>query len=134
MAYIAYSAKNAKVRIGATVVVAKQWDVEPQVDELDVTNFESGGFHEVIGGIKKITVNIQLDDNGLENIYDVIQAGSTATNVKLYLNDTAGPFWNIPYLFINRMPQRADVKAAMSDTIQGTGTATWSYPTGAAVS
>jgi hypothetical protein len=134
MAFIAYSAKNAKVRIGATVVVAKQWDVEPQVDELDVTNFEGGGYHEVIGGIKKLTVNIQLDDNGLENIYDVIKPGDDAALVKLYLNDTAGPFWYIPYLFISRMPQRADVKAAMSDTIQGTGNGSWSYPTGAAVS
>ena len=64
----AYSAKNAPVRYGTTVVTVTKWAVTDETDELETTNMESSGRHECIGGIKKITANLTLNDDGAANL------------------------------------------------------------------
>lgn len=134
MPFAAYHAKNAAVRVGATVVTAKKWTVSPESEELDTTNFEGIGFYECIGGTKKCNVTIELDDNGAANIFDGggggLTAGATLSTVKLYLNGTSSPFWLFPSLFIKSPSMDADVKSQMRDTIQAVGTGTFTYPTG----
>jgi len=130
-----YSAKNAKVRIGAgaTVLTAKSWTVTSEADELDVTNFEGGGYTEVIGGIKKITVQIELDLDGAANPFDSprsITPGSTIVTVKLYLNDTTGPYWSIPTLYIRSCSNPMEVRQSARLSISGTGTGSFVHPTG----
>lgn len=134
MPFTPYSAKSAAVRIGATTLTAKQWTVSPEAEELDITNFEGSGFYECIAGIKKCNVTIELDDNGAANLFDGggggVTAGATLSTVKLYLSGTSSPFWLFPSLYVKNPQMKADVKAAMTDTIQAVGTGTFTYPTG----
>lgn len=136
MAFTPYSAKNAKIRVGAVVLTAKKWTVTPATDALETTNFEGTGFYECVGGITKATVTIELDDDGQANLWDAasntLRPGGRAATVKLYQNDTTGPFWSFPTLFIEQTPQNADVKQQMQNTIQGVGSGSFLYPTGSA--
>lgn len=134
MPFTPRSAKNAKVRFGATTLTAKKWTVTPKADKLDVTNFEGTGFYECIGGIKTADVTIEFDLDGAANNYDIasIQPGNNNTSVvKLYLNDTAGPYWQFSNFFIETMPNAADVKTAQTGTLTGCGSGVFIYPTGA---
>lgn len=130
-----FSAKNAKVRLGAgaTVLTAKSWTVTSEADELDTTNFESGGYTEVIGGIKKLTVQIEIDWDSAANPFDSprsIIPGSTISTVKLYVNDTTGPYWSIPTLFIRSVSNPAEVRQTVRVSINGTGSGSYTLPTG----
>lgn len=136
-----YSAKNAKVRVGSAgssttgvTISSKRWRVTPEVDEINTTNFEGAGLYECIAGIIKATVELTLDDDGAANIFDLgIRAGAFVS-LRLYLNGTTGPYWYFPNVLIRSPNQEADVTAAMANTISGTGTGTFTYPSGNAVS
>lgn len=132
------SAKNAKVRIGTQILVAKKWTVTPKSDKLDVSNFEGGGFYEFIGGLVQADVEIEFDMdaaavNATGNNYDIpnIQPGNNNTAVvKLFLNDTTSPFWSFPNFFIETMPNTADVKQTQQGRLTGSGSGQFLYPTG----
>lgn len=139
MAHVPISAKNSRVVIGGIAVASKQWTVNVEADELETTNFESGGFHENIAGIRKLTFSIELDYNASLNLHEAgggtVLAGSIISSIKLYINAPAaaqGPFWLLSYAFIKSVSPRADVKSTYSVTIQGNATGTFTYPTGAA--
>ena len=128
-----FSAKNAKIRLGATVLTAKSWTATSEADELDVTNFEGGGYTEVIGGVKKLTVQIEIDWDAAANPFDAprtLTPGSTVATVKLYLNDTTGPYWDIPILFIRSASNPMEVRQSARLSINGTGSGTFTHPTG----
>lgn len=128
-----FSAKNAKVRIGATVLTAKSWTVTAEADELDVTNFEGNGYTEVIGGVKKLTVQIEIDWDSAANPFDSprsIIPGSTISTVKLYVNDTTGPYWSIGTLFIRSVSNPMEVRQSARVSINGTGSGSYTLPTG----
>lgn len=140
MAFTPFSAKNAKIRCGAgaATLTAKSWTVTVEADELDVTNFESAGLTYVIGGVKKMTVQIEIDWDGQSNPFEgslSFVAGTTLTTIKLYVNDTSGPYWSIPSLFIRSVSNPMEVRQSARVTINGTATAagaTFVYPTGTA--
>ena len=136
MAHYPRSAKNAKVRFGNTVVAVKSWEITEETEELDVTNSESAGCHEVQPGISKLTVNIQMDENLGGNLFDEgVTSGTFVADVKLYLLDTAGPYWSIPNFYVRSNQMRAEVRGLLSRTISGVASGMeWNYPTGNAVS
>lgn len=116
----AYSARNAKVRFGAVVATVKSWNVAPKADKFDTTNSEGGGYGEKKTGIREVTVTIELYDNGSLNYFNAgITPGAIVNSVKLYLNDTSGPFWSFPFFWIESCPMAADVRDGMKLTIQG---------------
>src|SRR5689334_2659878 len=91
------SAKNAGVRINSNVYTARKWVVTPKVDELDVSNFETGGYGDEIGGLLYAEFTVDADMDGNQNAYDSpisVQPGTVLSNVFLYLNGPAsGPHW-----------------------------------------
>lgn len=137
MAFVAYSARNAKVRYGAFTLTAHGWTVEPKAARIKTTNFESNGYEEGITGIRSVTWTIELDDNGLQNTFDIpITVGMIFTStLSFYLNaltGTTGPFWSISGAHIESITQKAAVEDAMKLTISGSGNAAWVYPTSSA--
>jgi len=130
--FTAYSAKNAKVRYGATTITANSWSVEPSAARLKTTNFESGGFETGITGVRSIKFTIEIDDDAAQNLFDVpITVGLIATsNLLLYENGTSGPFWSIAGAHFETLPMKANVEDTMKITITGSGNGQWLYPTG----
>lgn len=94
-----FSAKNANVRYNTnTVIVAREWNVDMDADEIDTTNFEGGGFTDRITGNKDCTFTITAHFDSSTNPLDVVgfQPGDNITNVRLYLNSTTSPYWSFP--------------------------------------
>ena len=127
-----FSAKNAKVRIGANTLTAKQWTVTPEADELDTTNFEGAGFYEWITGIKKITITIDFDIDAAQNNYSVLglTAGATVSTLKLYWQNDSGPYWDVPTSRVKTAPNPMNVKEAGKCSVTLIGSGTFTAPTG----
>lgn len=130
-----FSAKNAKVRIGAIVLTAKKWDVKMSVGDIDVTNFEGAGYSDVIAGIKSAQVTIEVDIDGALNPFDTAPSpamtpGTTLSTVKLYLNDTTAGFWSFPSCLVMDCSNPMDVKAGATCTFTLKNKGTFSAPTG----
>jgi hypothetical protein len=130
--FVPRSAKNAKVRINNTIFTARIWTVTPRAAESDTTNFETGGQDDVETNTVGLDVEIEADADGNINPYDVTLNLVPGQNVaaKLYLNDTAGPFWNIPTLKILTAPNTADPKKMVGIKITGKAKPGWAYPLG----
>lgn len=129
-----YSAKNAKIRIGAGAVTfaSKKWVGDDKVDELDTSNFETAGFTDRIAGLADIVLTIDMDIDGA-NPWDGavnLRKGTILTNVRAYLNDLTGPYFSLPVAIVLSGPVTHDVKQTgqMQVVIKNKGT--WSYPTG----
>ena len=132
-----YSAKNARVTFNAVAFTAIKWTATIEGDELETTNFESGGLHEAIIGIRKCTFSISAnDDNGTTTLDRIVPGLYTSAGViKLYLNAPAagvGPYIQINTPLIKSVQYDADVKNPMAVQIQGVGSGTYVHATGAA--
>lgn len=135
-----FSAKNGKVRLGpgGVTLTVKSWSVTPEVDEIDTTNTEGSGNYECIGGIRKITINIEFDTDSAQNHFDVattvggtsgLRPGVIVTPIELYWQNTTGPFWRATAL-VKTTPNMNNVKEANKNTVTLVGTGTFLYPTG----
>ena len=133
MAFAPRSARLAKVRINNTVLTAKEWNVNPNQKEYDLTNFEGNGQGYPGPTISDLDVDITFDMDGNQNPYDVPLnlAEGQVVAAKLYLNDTAGPFWNIPFLLVLSATTSAKVREYITSKITAKGQPGWTRPTGA---
>lgn len=131
-----FSAKYAKVRVGAVVVTAKKWTAKMTAGEIDVTNFEGSGYSDVITGILSLVITIELDIDGALNPWDTapspnLTPGTTLSTVKCYMNDTALGFWSLPSCKVIDCDNPMDVKAGASATFTIKNKGTFAVPTGA---
>lgn len=130
MAFTAYSAKNAKIRLSGSTLTAHAWNVDATGQRLKTTNFESAGAETGITGIRSIKFTIELDDDAQQNTFDLgITAGVIwASPLLLYENGTSSPFWSIAYPHFETIGMRANVEDLMKLTITGSGNGVWIYP------
>ena len=131
MPFVPFSAKNAMVRIGGTPLAVKSWNVDAKADEIDTTNTEGGGFYSGLIGIQSAEVTMEFDVDSLASPYNNppnLGPGET-TEVKLYWDGLAGPFWYFPKLLIFGAPNKANVKEAVGMSIRGKGNGIYGFPT-----
>ncbi len=129
------SAKNAKVRFNSIVFNSKKWTVTPKTDKLDTSNSESAGYGDWISGFVYCEFTVEGDADAVLNPYDTapspgLQAGAALTNVKLYLNDTTGPYWSFPAAGVLEAPMTGDVKQTLGISVHCEGRGIFVYPTG----
>lgn len=53
-----YPGKNASITIGGITYPGDSWGLDDETEEVDVTNFTSGGIQELIAGIDKGTIQV----------------------------------------------------------------------------
>jgi hypothetical protein len=131
MAYTPFWAKNCKVRVGAFVYAVRTWTVTVRAERLDGMSSEDGGFEHPVAGPVSITAVITSFTNASANPYanpPNLIGGATVTGVKLYQNDLASGFWDIPTAFIPESSQTADVRQLMADSVTLEGVGTWNPP------
>lgn len=100
-----------KATINGNEVPITLWNVNPGVRVAQTDNSMSGGFmlRESSGGKTAsftITIDYDFDANPFATPYGLV-IGAKITNVKLYLNDTTGVFWNFPSAVVTTTPQQA---------------------------
>jgi hypothetical protein len=134
--FVPRSGKFAKVRVGgaATILTSKKWTATPRAAESDTTNFETVGQEDVETNVIGLDITIDFDwDSALGGTpYDSPLTLTPGTNVslKLYINDTSGPFWNIPTAKVLQTPVTGEPKAMIGGTVTFKAKPGWSYPTG----
>jgi hypothetical protein len=106
-----HSGFNGKATINGNEVPITLWSVNPGVRVAATDNSMSGGFmlREASGGKTAsytITLDHDFDANPFATPYGLV-IGSKITNVKLFLNGTAGLFWNFPSSVVTSTPQQA---------------------------
>lgn len=130
-AFAPYSARNAKIRVNGVTVNAKRWTATPSADLYSTQYSEGAGFETGIFTRKWLDVEIECDDDGAANLYDAgLVPGATVTNVRLYLNDVAGPYFAIPSMQITSAPMMADAKTTMGVKFTGKAAGSFTLPTG----
>lgn len=80
-------------------------------------------------------MSVEADYDCANNPFDTpptIRPGTTLSSVKLYLNDTTGPYWDITYLKVLTTPMKANVKEELGFSFTGKAKGSWSFPTGSA--
>jgi hypothetical protein len=134
------SAKNAKVRIAATVFTGAEWTVTPIAIDFDVSNFESGvggiGYTDVETGLLDCAFEVSGLWDGNNNPFDAplsLVPGTTQTNsLYLYINDTTGPFYKFITWKVLTAPTGARVREGVSFKFTGRNKGQFLTPTGAA--
>ncbi len=141
-AFTPLSAKNAKVRYTPPVSISdptpteyfftsKKWVVTPKVDALEITNFESGGFADWIGGITECDGTVDFDWDSANDEFanpPNITPGAIGGILKLYTNDTTSPFWYFPSILIVETPQTSEVRGVITGTMTFKSKGTFSLP------
>lgn len=130
------SAKNCKARFNNQILFCQKWTVKPKSTPLDVSNFEGGGFEDVIGGLRGLEVDFEGWWDGGANMFDApldVQDGVTLVNIKLYTNDTGSPYWNIPIALVTSVEQPADVHDRIMYRFSMKCKGGFVYPQGSAV-
>lgn len=127
------SAKDAKVRINGNTLFAAKWDVNPETNWLDTTNFESGGYEEQTQGLTKCEVTIEGWYDADTNMHEsplLIFDGASLSNVKLHLVGTSSPYWSFPDLSVKSVPISSEVAGLVHYRLIGKGNGIFYYPSG----
>jgi hypothetical protein len=126
------SGKGGQVRVGAspTVVKCKKWEVEDVVQKLEVTNAESGGKGEYIGGIEDGNVTLELDyDLGASTpMLTTWTPGAVIATVKLYIGTTAGAFWLFTSFYVESFTVTSEVRGVVTCAVKGSATGGLTQP------
>lgn len=63
-----FNGKNGSLTIGGVVYPMEEWSLDIEIEEVEVTNFMSGGFKQVMGGIAGGSVSASGPYNGTSPI------------------------------------------------------------------
>lgn len=129
-----HSGLTGTVTVNGTELPIKNWSVNPDVREAATDNSKSGGFilRESSGG-KTCQFSFQhdfdFDANPFASPINLV-IGQKITNTKLFLNGTAGLFWNFPSAVVRSTPM--NLQHSGTDMLDSTTTCdsdgTFAYP------
>jgi hypothetical protein len=63
-----FAGKSGTITIGGTARPLTDWSIDVKTDSLDVTNFTSGGWQELLGGIYSIDISASGPYNGTSGV------------------------------------------------------------------
>lgn len=126
-----------KVRIQGVPIQANEWNVEPQVDTIDVSNFEGSvtgtglGYKDYVNGLRGAQVTVNAWFNNAVNYFDLgIIDGNIVTNVYLYTKDIGSPAWYFPVMLVKQVSANAKVMDILRLTIVMMNKGEYAYPSG----
>ena len=129
----AIAGRRAKIRVGVTPLNARKWTWHPFTDMLDTTSFETDTFADYIGGIQDSDYTVEGWYAADANMFDNpprIRVAQVLTGVKLYINDVAGPFVDIPSSVVADLSLMAEARGLVDFTFQARGKGAYQYPQG----
>lgn len=120
-----FAGRGGSVKVGTTTVAEiKSWSLELSVDTIDVTSFSSGGWKEIIAGIKEWSGSAEgnwdmTDTQGQKALQDALLGGTTVT-INLYIDSTKR-YSGTAYIKSVSVEAAADDVVSVSFDFEGTG-------------
>jgi hypothetical protein len=135
---------NTGGEIDGVPIALTEWEVNPEVDDLDGTSTESGGFHVAFPGPVKCEITITGFFDATNNPYGVGTNGLEAgqyVGLTIFVNDNAdvgaSPFWDFPFneetlqgAMVKSCQTKASVKEKVMFTAHLIGSGEFIYPEG----
>ena len=135
---------NTSGTINGIEVALTDWEVTPEVDDLDATNTESAGFYCAFPGVQKAEVTLTGFYDATLNPFNLGPSGLTAgsyVSAEIFLNANplvgAEPFWNFTWvpgslqgLMVLSFQCRGGVKEKVMFTARFRGAGVFEYPVG----
>lgn len=87
-----------------------------KVDGLDVTGFESSGYADYIAGITELDCILEGDWDSASSQFSYLAAGSTISNLLLYVSGTSSSKWTISSALVVDNQHGAEVRGLISFT------------------
>lgn len=125
--------KNARIKVQGTPLNYGDYDCDDKADDLDETNFESGGLEQGTIGIEVVeyTAGGFFDAGAMP--YDDppgLFPRDNLPNMLVYPSVTDGTFWNFPLARVFTAKNSANVRAMVLFTWGGKSQGPFSRPTG----
>jgi hypothetical protein len=135
------SGKNSRVTFGGPLAALahSKWQATWRGDDLDTTNFESGGKAEGILGIEDIGISFGGDWDARANPYENANAGPSPPglyprddlgNLYFWINKNDNTFWRFPVSRIRSAASGAEVRGKVTFEVSGFSQGGWFPPTG----
>lgn len=128
----AISARKARVTIGGTNLLATKWTVEIKSDEIDVTNFESGGFADYMTTYVDAMVTVDAFYDPANNPHGDppnILTGNILEDVELWTKTTiVAENFSFPLLLVLSCTVDAAVRDAVRISFTGRNKGPFVYP------
>lgn len=128
-----FTGKNGHAAIGATVLKITGWNCDDNADRHDVTNTSSGGHGNIITGVKRCPFTIEMNWDAAANPLDSppsLGAGSTLSQVKLFLDGATSPFYLFPVAKVLGTPVASTVGDVTKITCNCESDGPYTRPTG----
>lgn len=125
------AAKGSRVSVGGTPLTKSEWDVTYRGDDLDTTNFESGGVEQGLIGVLGADWNAGGDWDAARPAFGVIPGmypREDLANLQLYTNVSDGHAWAFPLARVISARNGAQVRQKVTLSGSGKGQGNFSLP------
>jgi len=124
------SSKNARVRIDGTNFAATKWSVDVKADEIDITNFETGGFKDYLTSYVEAMISIDLFYDTTSGPFDtnLLSVGSQPVILLYTQRDTAQEFFSFPASIVLSANVSAEVRDAVRVSVTARNKGAFLYP------
>lgn len=124
---------NTWGEVNSTTVALTEWEVNPEVDDLEGTSTESGGFYVPFPGVVKAEITITGYFDAWLNPYAAPVNLTPGTSVSLLLGvsqTNTGVAWDFTSAMVKSAQTKASVKDKVLFTARLIGSGTFTYPEG----
>lgn len=143
----AFSARNSRIRFEGVGILGLKWTVNTKVDEIDVSNFEGGGYADYIGGLWEADISFDaiVDSAAIIGNFITIYAGKTTGVVDFYMDigTAVSPYAAVvttqpattrrltfPSLLITSVSIDAEVRSFVRMSVSAKNKGSYSLPSG----
>lgn len=127
------SAKNSRIRVGSINLNHAKWDAEWQGDDLDTTNFESGGKEDGLIGIEVVIFSGGGHWDAGRNPFDSppgIFPRADGGPLSLLENVTDNVGWTLPLVRFLSSKNSSEVRGLVTFDFSGRSNGVFTQPTG----
>lgn len=127
------SAKGSRISVGNVNLNLAEWDATHRGDDLDTTNFESGGVEQGTIGIEVVEYDLKGDWDAGRNPFDSppgLYPRDDLLTVRLYENVSDNCFWAFPTSRVISARNSAQIRGKVVFEASCKSNGTFTKPTG----
>ena len=119
--------------VNGTEIAITDWEVRPEVDDLDGTSTLDGGYYVPYPGRMKGEIHLKGWYDGAANPYAApfnLIPGNIVADVQIFLDETETSGWDFPTAMVKSAPSRGNIKEKVMFECVLIGSGQFNYPLG----